>query len=321
MFTGNGAYVVHSMLGKFLPDYHVQGFNPYLTLFPPLLSCLPPIVKSPDIIHSTPDYACFFRRKKTPLVVTFQNYVLDDFMQKYSSFLQRVHYRTDLKLFTLNALRYAHTVTCVSRYTAALVKRELNYSGDIKVIYNSIDSDIFIPAKKREGNRIKVLFSGNLTRRKGAHLLGLIAERLDDNIVIQYTAGLRTKSQLPRVANLENLGAVPHEKMPEIYQQADVLLFPTVREGLSLAAMEAMACGLPVVATHCSSLPELVVDGKGGYLCGLEDVEAFARYINELAGSPRQRREMGQFNRQKIVDDFSLTKMISDYKELFESIC
>lgn len=321
MAIGNGAYVVHSILSKKIPDYYLQGYNPYLTLFPPFLSCLPSIVKSPDIIHSTPDYARFFRRKKTPLVVTFHNYVLDGFMQKYSSFLQRIHYRTDLRLFTLNALRNAHTVTSVSNYTASLVKKDLDFSGDIKVIHNGIDTDAFSPIKKRESNKIKVLFSGNLTRRKGAYLLGSIAEKLNKNIVIQYTTGLRTKFHLPEMASLENLGAISYQQMPKIYQQADILLFPTVREGFGLAAAEAMACGLPVVATNCSSLPELVVDGKGGYLCDLEDVEAFVRHINVLACSPQRRKEMGQFNRQKIVDDFSLLKMINSYKELFESIC
>ncbi|PIE65043.1 MAG: lipopolysaccharide 1,2-N-acetylglucosaminetransferase [Desulfobacterales bacterium] len=320
MATGNGAFVAHSLLSRNLPGYHLQEYNPYLTIFPPLLSCLPSIVNAPDIIHSTPDYAWFFRRHKIPLVITFHNYVLDAFMKRYSSFLQRVHYLTDLKLFTRGALRNAHTITSVSHYTASLVKEDLHFDGDIKVIYNGIDTNLFLPGQKRSGGRIKVLFSGNLTRRKGAYLLASIAEKLDKNIVIQYTTGLRTKTGLPGLVNLENLGAIPYERMPEIYQQADILLFPTVREGFGLAAAEAMACGLPVVATNCSSLPELVVDGKGGYLCDLEDIGAFARYINALACSPQKRKEMGQFNRQKVIDDFSLARMVNGYKELFESI-
>ncbi len=321
MATGNGAYVVHSTLSKKLSDYHLQGYNPYLTLFPPLLSCLPWTIKSPDIIHSTPDYAWFFRRQKTPLIITFHNYVLDNFMKKYSNFLQQLHYITDLKLFTLGALRCAHTVTSVSHYTASLVKKELNFSGDIKVIYNGIDTNLFVPGQTRRGGKINVLFSGNLTHRKGAHLLGSIAEKIDKNIVIQYTTGLRTKASLPGLANLENLGAIPHEQMPTVYQQADILLFPTVREGFGLAAAEAMSCGLPVVATNCSSLPELITDGKGGYLCDLEDAEAFARYINTLACSSQKRKEMGQFNRQKVINDFSLAKMVNSYRTLFESVC
>ena len=54
---------------------------------------------------------------------------------------------------------------------------------------------------------------------------------------------------------------------------------PTVREGLSLAVLEAMACGLPVVASACSSLPEQIDNGMGGFLCPVGDVVAFAEKI------------------------------------------
>ena len=55
--------------------------------------------------------------------------------------------------------------------------------------------------------------------------------------------------------------------MPERYGSMDILLMPSVREGFGLSIAEAMACGLPVVATNCSAIPELIDDGKGGFLC------------------------------------------------------
>jgi len=106
----------------------------------------------------------------------------------------------------------------------------------------------------------------------------------------------------------------------KIYQEADILLFPTVREGFGLAAAEAMACGLPVVATDCSSLPELIVHGKGGYLCQLGNVEEFATRINELAASPRLRREMGEFNRARVEKKFTVGRMVKEYVQLFDQI-
>ena len=79
------------------------------------------------------------------------------------------------------------------------------------------------------------------------------------------------------------IGRVPHGEMPERYQQMDILLMPTVREGFGMAVAEAMACGLPVVASDCSSIPELVDDKKGGFLCPVGDTGAFADRINMLA--------------------------------------
>ena len=125
--------------------------------------------------------------------------------------------------------------------------------------------------------------SVNLTRRKGAHWLPEIAKHLNSNIKINYTQGLRTRSILPDLPNLRSIGTVEFEQMPARYRQMDILLMPTVREGFSLAVLEAMACGLPVVASHCSSLPEQIDEGKGGFLCPVGDAQSFAEKINFLA--------------------------------------
>ena len=100
----------------------------------------------------------------------------------------------------------------------------------------------------------------------------------------------------------------------------DILLMPTVREGFGLAVAEAMACGLPVVASDCSSIPELIDDGKGGYLCPIGDVDAFAEKINLLAESPTLRREMGEYNRTKVEKLFTLDRMVKNYQALFEEV-
>jgi len=165
-----------------------------------------------------------------------------------------------------------------------------------------------------------VLFSGNLIRRKGADLIPLIARQLESNIEILYTSGLRTRKNLDPVANVRNIGSIPYSSMPEVYKQADILLFPSVREGFGLAAAEAMACGLPVVATNCSSLPELIIHGKGGCLCELGNVNEFASRINELAASPNLRNQMGEFNRSRVEEKFTVERMINEYRMLYENI-
>ncbi|MBW2570590.1 MAG: glycosyltransferase family 4 protein [Deltaproteobacteria bacterium] len=320
MATGNGAYIIYRILSNKIPNYHICDYNPYWTLCPPALPFLCRRQGIPDIIHTTPDYAAFFKRGKIPLVVTFHNLILDSFMERYSSLPQRIHYKTDLRFFTRKALSAATVVTAVSQFTAKLVKKELGYRGNVQVIYNGVDTNTFFTKQKKETVLIKVLFSGNLTRRKGVDLLPLIADKLNANIEILYTTGLRTKKKLPAHPNLKNIGAVPYSYMPKIYQDADILLFPTVREGFGLAAAEAMACGLPVVASNCSSIPELVNHGKGGFLCPVGDVEAFAEKINLLADSPKLRHEMGEYNRSKVEKMFTLDRMVNEYRELFEEV-
>jgi len=322
MATGNGAFVIHKILESKIPGYTVTPYNPYRTLFPPSLFFHRHHLR-PRLIHTTPDYAIFHRKKNVPLILTFHNYVLDPFMRRYSSLLQNIHYRTDLRFFTKIAVAKAEAITAVSQYTAEMVKRDLQLNRPIKVIYNGIDHTLFRPAKPahfRSTKAIKVLYCGNLSQRKGAQWLIPIVEQLDRNITIAYTAGLRTRNLLPCHPQLECLGTIPHHAMPSVYQSADILLFPTVREGYGLAAAEAMACGLPIVATNCSSLPELIDEGKGGFLCRLGDVSDFSEKIRVLAGNPALRQEMGEYNRGKVEERFTVDQMVKQYIELFEQV-
>jgi len=270
----------------------------------------------------TPDYAVFFHRPSQPMVLTFHNYVLDRWMQNYSSWIQRHHYTTTLKFLSRMAVKKAHALTAVSHYTARLVQKDLTTSEHIRVIYNGIDVDHFKPAASSSYSRkeVRVFFSGNLIRRKGAHWLPSISLNLGKNIRIYYTQGLRTQNNLASNSKLQPIGAVPFEHMPDYYRQMDLLLMPSVREGFGLAVAEAMACGLPVVATNCSAIPELIDDGKGGFLCPVGDVDAFAEKINLLADSPKMRNEMGEYNREKVERMFTLDRMAREYQELFDEV-
>lgn len=319
--TGNGAFVIHKYLEKHLNNYHVAPYNPWQTLFPPLLMLQAIKYKKPDLIHTTPDYAIWSKLKRKPLIVTFHNYVLDDFMKPYSSLLQRLHYQTDLRYFTKQAAESAIALTAVSEFTAKLLQKDLKINKEVTVIRNGIDENIFSPVQRKpKNNKLKVLFSGNLTQRKGAHWLFEIAQHLSNSIRIDYTQGLRTNLKLPSHPRLRCIGAIDYKDMPDLYRQYDILLSPTVREGLPMAVLEAMGCGLPVVATDCSSLPELITESIGGYLCPLGDVQCFTEKLNQLADSQQLRRTMGEFNRERIENHFTLQHMITEYQNLFERI-
>lgn len=320
MARGNGAYVLHKTLEGHIDGYRVCGYDPRWEFFP---LALPFFFRNekPSLIHTTPDYGLFFHRNDIPHVITVHHLVLDSFMRQYSLLFQRIHYKTDLSLFTRISLNKADAVTAVSNFSANMVRSELGFAGPIRVIYNGIDTDRFFPGTKSEKRQcVRVLFAGNLSLRKGANLLPEIARRLAPRIEILYTSGLRGGTTLPALPNLKKLGKLSVEEMPYLYQRCDILLFPSVREGFGLVAAEAMACGLPVVATDCSALPELIDHGKGGFLCPVGDIDTFAGKINLLAESPRLRREMGEHNRAKVEKMFKMDQMIRQYRDLFEEV-
>jgi len=320
MPTGSGAIVVHRMLVERLPAYKIIPYRPSLTYFPPALRWSVPKPVA-DIIHTTPDYALFFKRPGVPLVSTFHNYVVDTFMRPYSSMAQRIHYATDLRYFLRKAVEVSDRLTAVSQFTADLAMKELKCDKPIEVIPNGVDTDVFYPRNKKNSKReIRVLFSGNPSRRKGAHWLPEIARTLGKSVRIVCASGLRGGwTQELEDAGIENLGRVAYASMPDLYRSVDALILPTVREGDSLAVLEAMSSGIPIVASACSSLPERVEQEKGGYLCNIGDVEGFVRALEKLC-DPQLRYRQGEFNRSRAEEEFNLAKMTHRYETLFSNI-
>jgi len=318
---GSGAFVIHRLLANHIPNYHIAPYSPLRTLMPWSIKSIA-LLKTAGLVHTTPDYAVFSAKKSTPLVITFHNYVLDKWIRQFASMGQIIHYMTDLKIWTNLAVKRASAITAVSQHTAEIVKRELCLKSPVKVIYNGIDIERFRPlaAKKPQKKETLIFFSGNLTRRKGAQWLPGISDKLCPHARIYYTKGLRNHSSLPESERLRSIGTVPYADMPRRYCDMDILLMPTVREGFGLSVAEAMACGLPVVATNCSAIPELIDEGKGGFLCPPGDVNAFAEKLNILASSPKMRREMGEYNRSKVEKEFTLVRMVKEYKQLFHEI-
>ena len=319
MPIGSGAIVVHECLSRMLPGYRVVPYNPWWTLFPPALRRFRP--GRARVVHTAADYAALLAPPGVPLVATFHNYVLDPFMRAYSSRAQRLHYRTDLRWFTRRGLARAALVTAVSAFTAERVRTDLGFRGAIEVIPNGVDTTRFSPVEApAERETLRVLVAGNPTRRKGFHWLPAIASRLDANVELWCATGLAGHPAQLAHPRVRLLGSRPHDAMPALYREVDALLLPGVREGMSLAALEAMASGLPLVASDAHSMPELIRDGEGGYLCPLGDTGAFAERINALARAPAERRRMGRNNRAAALERHTLERMAGAYGDVFERV-
>lgn len=105
--------------------------------------------------------------------------------------------------------------------------------------------------------------------------------------------------------------------MQAAYRDCDALLFPSRLEGFGLVALEAQACARPVIATNCSSLPEVVADGETGFLCPIDDVEAFANAARTLRDDPARWRRMGLAGRQNVEQRFVEDHAIQRYLDVY----
>jgi glycosyltransferase involved in cell wall biosynthesis len=110
------------------------------------------------------------------------------------------------------------------------------------------------------------------------------------------------------------------EPVEEILSIADVFLMPSGSETFGLAALEAMSCGVPVVASDIGGLPELVVDEETGYLCPLGDVDAFVERAARLLGSEEHQADMAAAARRRAVEVFDIEKVVPRYEDYYERV-
>ncbi len=101
---------------------------------------------------------------------------------------------------------------------------------------------------------------------------------------------------------------------------ADVLLLPSEQESFGLAALEAMACEVPVVASRVGGVPEVVTDGETGFLSAVGDVEKMANDAARLLSEPEFRREMGQRARESAISRYRTDIVIPQYLQFYDRV-
>ncbi|MGB9181980.1 MAG: N-acetyl-alpha-D-glucosaminyl L-malate synthase BshA [Pyrinomonadaceae bacterium] len=109
-------------------------------------------------------------------------------------------------------------------------------------------------------------------------------------------------------------------KIVDYLSAADVLLLPSEQESFGLAALEAMACEVPVIASRVGGIPEVVTDGETGYLSEVADVEKMSDDASRLVEDEELRREMGGRARESAISRYSTDLVIPQYIEFYERI-
>lgn len=326
ILVGSGLDVYTKQLAEALESSGHQvvttSFSHYLQYMPWVLKAVqaPP---GTDIVVANTWNGFAFRRTQTSLVVVEHHCVFDPIYTAYRSFPQMVFHEGMIKYFEKASLKAADALVAVSRFTAKSIEDALG-GPKAEVIHNGVDTDFFSPGRATvhhsDNLQGRLLFVGNLTRRKGSDLLPKIMRELGDGYKLYYTRGLRTKKRFETDPNMIPLKNLSQEAIRQEYRKADVLLFPSRLEGFGYVVAESMACGTPVVTTDCSSLSELVEDGVNGRLCPVDDIMAFVNAIRELIDDPVKVEKMGQQARFKAVKHFSVQRMIDQYLSLFNRL-
>jgi len=108
--------------------------------------------------------------------------------------------------------------------------------------------------------------------------------------------------------------------VPDILRGLDFFVLPSLAEGISNTILEAMASGLPVIATRVGGSPELVAEGRTGCLVPADDFEAMARALVGYASNMEQAHMIGRAGRAEVEDRFSLEAMVEAYRGLYDRL-
>lgn len=179
-------------------------------------------------------------------------------------------------------------------------------------------------------DRTVVLFFGGLKSRKNLDVLldvwaRLVPTQADSRLVVAgggpMLAPLRARAErLGLASSVVFTGYVPEADKADVYNLADVFFFPSAMEGFGLAVAEAMSSGLPVVASDRGSIPELVVEGEGGFVTDPARPERFVERLRLLLGDGALRLKLGQAGAARIEARFRWDRCVEGTRRVYESV-
>ncbi len=204
----------------------------------------------------------------------------------------------------------------------------------IHVVPVGVDPELFAPLPEiaRVPGRLITTASADVTMKGLSFLLEAVAKlRTERHIELTIigkakadSAASRAISELGLADAVTFVSGVPDRRIVELYAEAELAVVPSLYEGFSLPAIEAMSCGVPLVATTGGALPE--VAGKHGETCFLTepgDAEALAAVLQDALDSPEARDRVGRAGRERVVSQWSwrhtAERTVEQYRAVIEA--
>lgn len=270
-----------------------------------------------------------------PLVTTVHHPITNDLriaLDAASTWTERLLVRRWHSFLAMQArvarqLRHVITVSECSRRDIA---RDFGRPPEqVDVVYNGIDTDTFrpLPAVAREPLRIMATASADAPLKGLRYLLLAFAELRRQHVGLELLLVGRPQPGGKTEQLIDELGLRPDmtfvseistEDLVAHYARATVAVVPSLYEGFGLPAGEAMACGVPVVATDAGALPEIV--GDAGVLVAAGDASALVQAVDALLRDPARREALGVAARERILQTFSWSVCARDMVAYYRQV-
>jgi len=225
-------------------------------------------------------------------------------------------------------------VTAVSRFLKEKTITNYSCEVDIEVIPNFVDTNLFKPQSNGDfrkaiapnGEKILVHTSNFRPVKRVPDTIKIfekVQKEIPSKLILVGDGPDRSECeklsrQLDLCDKVKFLGK--QEGLVEILSSSDIFLIPSQSESFGLAALEAMACGLPVVSSSVGGLPELVRHNETGFIAEIGDVDRMAKYTIELLSNEKKYNLFSENSRERAVTQFDTSKVVPMYEEYYEQI-
>lgn len=231
-----------------------------------------------------------------------------------------------LRTLGLEVFRSADRVICL---TSGDVKEIVRFGcplEKIRLVPNAVDTERFKPCKEREDDL--VVWVGRFVPEKGLEYLveaaKIVADEFEDVRFLLVGYG-PLKAKIMKLVYDRGLlgrflrftGALSRDEVAKVLGKAAVFVFSSLKEGLPLSVLEAMACGVPVVVSDIQGINEIISDQHNGFLVPPKKPEALANVVLTLLNDKNLRRRLGQNARQLMVERYSWDMVISKMEKVY----
>jgi MMP alpha-(1->4)-mannosyltransferase len=220
----------------------------------------------------------------------------------------------------------------VSSSSAADIAEDFGLDADrLHVVPLGVDTELFRPSEDRVRGRIIAIASADVPLKGVSNLLHAVARlRVERNLDVQLVSKLEPNGPTEKLIAELGISDIVHissglsdSELAGLLASAEVACIPSLYEGFSLPAVEAMASGTPIVASRAGALPEVVgADGECARLVPPADVDELTRVLGELLDSPLELRRLGAAGRQRALSVYSWESVAAQTVSVYKrAIC
>jgi glycosyltransferase involved in cell wall biosynthesis len=267
------------------------------------------------------EHGVFIRERLLAINSSEYSFFLKNLLIKFSECITKlVYYKADM-------------ILSVNKFNISWEKKYGANPNKIDVIYNGIDSDLFVPGEKPAHlqNVPTVVAAARIFELKDILTMiksCAVAKRSipnvrylvygDNTAVPKYTKECK---DLIKELKLEDnfILAGYHDKPHQLFCEGDISILTSVSEGFPYTVLESMSCGVPVVATDVGGVTE-ALDSTCGFICKPKDFESLGQSVVNLLQDDVLRKKMSENARKKVIDNFTIDKFITEYEMAYEFI-